>query len=374
MTCHSGACDDLTSEAYKEGSCGQECGLTMDCDHRCPDPCHPERECDPSGCKKKVYITCPCGRRQVKTKCYRKRKVKILVCNDECIVFSRNARFREALNIDTDNVNAEYRIATSVLELCDSLRNGDDFVKMLENVLSCFLKGKAVPKSKGLDLIGDTKLEISQLMNKDKVKVIKAIAPNYGLKVELTGALQYKFTSLVRGPSSTLPPVSGLLSHALAKWRDKPDRYHSTEVFPPERIVVLSSDPTTPFEPSDVITLLHGLNVIVEIYETTDGFRLLFFEDKSMRDASFPLLMKKYGSKTRKGIEGDSSILYVSQVKKLYSTKDEQAKKRAEEIRQTHPRSQSDVFKRKPLAMPEEEVAAANPFQQLMNAEEATDV
>jgi len=295
MTCHAGPCDDVNSEAYKNGSCGQECGLIMDCGHRCPQLCHPDQElCDSSSCKKKVYITCPCGRRQVKTKCFRKRKIKILVCDDKCIVFSRNARFREALKIDTESVNlADYRIATEILNTCDGLRNGDDFVKVLENALSCFVKGKPVPKSKGLDQIGDTKLEISQLMNKEKVKIIKAIAPNYGLKVELTGALKYKFTSLIRGPSSSLPPVSGLLSDALAKWRENPDRYHSTEVYPPERIVVLNPDPTTPFDPADVVTLLHGLNVIVEIHETTDNFRLLFFEDSSMRDASFPLLQKK---------------------------------------------------------------------------------
>jgi len=373
-TCHAGPCDDENSESYKNGSCGQECGLEMECGHRCPEMCHPNRECKPEECKKRVYITCPCGKRQVKTKCYRKRKIKLLPCDDQCIVFARNQRFREALNIDVENVNlADYRIATSVLELCDSLRNGEDFVKMLENALASFVKGKPVPKSKGLDQIGDTKLEISQLMNKDKVKVIKAIAPNYGLKVELTGALKYKFTSLIRGPGSSLPPLAGLLSNAMRKWKENPDRYHSTEVYPPERIVVLNPDPTTPFDALELVQLLHGLNVSIEIHQTTDNFRLIFFEDQSMRDASFPLLSKKYGSKTRKGIEGDSSILYVSEVKLIYSTKEENAKKRAEEIRRTHPRNKSSAFKPKPLDQPlEEEVEGSNIFEKLMAAE--TDV
>jgi len=373
-TCHAGDCDDMESEAFKQGSCGQICGLTMECGHRCPDPCHPDRECDFSECKKKVYISCPCGRRQVKTKCYRKRKVKILVCNDECIVFSRNQRFKEALGIDSENVNlADYRLPTSILEICDAVRDSESFVKTIESVLSKFVRGKPLPKSKGLDQIGDTKLEISQLMNKDKVKVIKAIAKNYGLKVELTGALKYKFTSLVRGPSSRLPPVAGLLSTALSKWKENPDRYHSTEVYPPERIVVLNADPTTPFDPLDVVQLLHGLNVIIEIYQTTDRFRLLFFEDQSMRDASVPLLIKKYGTKTRKGIEGDSSILYVSEVELLYSTKAEQEKRLIEDIRRNHPRSKSAAYKKKSAQPPEPEVFEnSTQFDLLMR--DATDV
>jgi len=293
----------------------------------------------------------------VKTKCYRKRKVKILVCNDECIVFSRNQRFKEALGIDSDSVNlADYRLPTSILEICDAVRDSESFVKTIESVLSNFVRGKPLPKSKGLDQIGDTKLEISQLMNKDKVKVIKAIAKNYGLKVELTGALKYKFTSLVRGPSSKLPPVAGLLSTAMAKWKENPDRYHSTEVYPPERIVVLNADPTTAFDPLDVVQLLHGLNVNIEIYQTTDRFRLLFFADQSMRDASVPLLIKKYGTKTRKGIEGDSSILYVSEVNLLYSTNAEKEKKLIEDIRRNHPRSKSAAYKKKSVHPPEPEV------------------
>ena len=64
----------------------------------------------------------------------------------------------------------------------------------------------------------------------------------------------------------------------MRKWKENPDRYHSTEVYPPERIVVLNPDPTTPFDALELVQLLHGLNVSIEIHQTTDNFRLIFFE------------------------------------------------------------------------------------------------
>lgn len=371
-TCHSGICEE---EEFPEDdpSCGQECGLKMDCGHACKQRCHPESDCDSSKCQRKTYVTCPCDRRQKLVRCYRKRKIGYLVCDDQCVVAARNERFRQALDIGNNIDKADYRIAPAVLEKLSNLRQADDFVKALESTLRAFVGGRRIMKAKGrstlFDQIGESKLEVGQSMSKDKITIIKELAPFYGLKVEVTGTMNYRFTALIKTGQSRAPPFQ--LSNELRLWRENPNRAKSLEAFPPEQIVVLTAG-SAQVVVKDLLTLLTGLNVSFELFETTDKYIMCFFKDRSMCDSAYPVITKKY--KSRPGMDGDSEILFVSQLETLYSTDEERQKQKDSEIRRTNPRSESTALrhskkKNRWVEPVEEEIESSNPFAGLPEEE-----
>jgi len=361
-TCHSGLCEE-EEFAEDDPSCGQECGLKMDCGHACKERCHPDTECDSSNCQRKTYVTCPCDRRQKRVRCYRKRQIGYLVCDDQCVIAARNERFRQALDIGKDVDKSAFRIPPNVLEKLSNLRQADDFVKSLESTLRAFVSGRKVSKAKGFDQIGDSKLEIGQSMSKEKISVIKEIAPKYGLKVETTGTMNYRFTALIKTKDTRIPHV--LLSNELRLWRENPNRAKSLEKFPPEQIVVLTSG-SAEVVVEDLLALLTGLNVSFELFETTDKYIMCFFKDRSMCDSASPVISKKY--KSRPGMDGDSEILFVSQLQTLYSTEEELRKLKNAEIRRNNPRSASAALKKQKgweVGTTEPEIESSNPFQGL---------
>uniref|UniRef100_A0A6M2EAB8 NF-X1-type domain-containing protein n=1 Tax=Amblyomma tuberculatum TaxID=48802 RepID=A0A6M2EAB8_9ACAR len=92
MKCHCGlnpvyvACHEWTvnSKGKKDElqSCKNRCCKQLECGHRCPLNCHPGACAQPSQCRKKVTVRCPCKRRKVEGPCCELKSS--LDCSNEC--------------------------------------------------------------------------------------------------------------------------------------------------------------------------------------------------------------------------------------------------------------------------------------------------
>ncbi|CAI4229639.1 unnamed protein product [Auanema sp. JU1783] len=162
--CHPGEC-------YVEGvNCTRPCpAVRSSCEHACAMPCHPEEDCPDTKCMQMVEVTCSCGRRNGKMKCYdmmasiirtkaaaaqaeegseisednptpgvltRSMSVEnmtCLSCNDDCKRVARNKKVAEALSIVTDEDGLTDEPTVTFTEtLKDEFRKNPSFVHEVE--------------------------------------------------------------------------------------------------------------------------------------------------------------------------------------------------------------------------------------------------
>jgi len=348
----------------------------MSCGHPCKLPCHPDEECQPEKCTRKVYVTCPCGIREKRTKCYKKQKIGFLTCDDKCAIELRNSNLRKALNLDdrSENIDmSKYRLDSEILEAVGTLKHSQQFVHNLEDVFRCFVNGTPISNSiKGFEQLGDNKLEISSKLKKDKValKIITAVAPTYDIKVQTVGSANYKFITLIKGPKSRIAPV--VLSQAVSNFQSNPNRFKAIECYPPERILVLICNSTeqngNDGVAKEIVSRLEGEGISLNIYQTIDKHLMCFFPEQSMRNAA----MKKSKNLAqvkhiRRGMEGDSEILYIGGVTELYNTEKEEERLRDLEWEEKREEFERKKREARPVATPPvpETFEASNPFDAL---------
>lgn len=376
--CHLGVCEENV-EGLDDDSCGQICGLKMSCGHPCKAPCHPEKDCAPKKCTRKVYVSCPCGTREKRAKCFKKQKIGFLTCDDQCAIAKRNQNFREALQIDTANIgNTEFRISVEVLDAVQHLRYPKQFVENLQDVLRCFVEGRNIPSNiKGFEKIAENKLEINAKLRKNPnaLKIITAVAPTYGIRVQTVGTTNYKYITLVKAPKCHLPPI--LLSEIVANYNDNPTRFRAIEKFPPENILVLICKDGSGSDENllkEMLDRLDGEGISLDIYRTSDGHLMCYFPDQSMRNAANKKLQNLNKVKqTRKGIEGDAEILFFGGTTEVYSTEEEALKKKEFEReirREEYERKKREALLVQTASTGKDAFEAENPFDAL-NANES---
>ena len=122
-------------------SCLQKCGQKRsDCGHPCGAKCHPGEACPTDApCKESVRIYCDCKRISKVVPCSVEGggvSLRALSCTAQCEVETRNARFRDALQLDDSVPRIPYPS-----ELLDQVIAADlfEFVVRMERMLAEFL-------------------------------------------------------------------------------------------------------------------------------------------------------------------------------------------------------------------------------------------
>ncbi|KAK6628816.1 hypothetical protein RUM43_002632 [Polyplax serrata] len=108
MKCHCGICvlfvycDQMTNgdEKFRETvlSCGNKCPKDYPCGHKCKSTCHPGDCPDPNSCKKKVKLSCKCGRLKKDLPCdvVRLEKKTRIECDAVCLsILEEEKKVRE---------------------------------------------------------------------------------------------------------------------------------------------------------------------------------------------------------------------------------------------------------------------------------------
>jgi len=122
-------------------SCAQRCGLKRpDCGHACAAVCHPGDPCPTdTPCREPARIYCECKRISKVVNCSSVAAggPRALECPPQCEIDARNARFRDALQLDDSSV-PRIPYPSEVLE---QVISGDlfDFALRMERVLSEFV-------------------------------------------------------------------------------------------------------------------------------------------------------------------------------------------------------------------------------------------
>ena len=121
-------------------SCMQKCGLKRsDCGHPCAAQCHPGQPCPTNvACKESVRIYCDCKRLSKIVPCGQEGGIglRALSCTAQCEVETRNARFRDALQLDDSTPRIPY--PAELLEQVIAL-DQFEFVVRMERQLEQFL-------------------------------------------------------------------------------------------------------------------------------------------------------------------------------------------------------------------------------------------
>lgn len=179
--CHDGECVSANERGVI--LCEQPCPvMRYSCKHPCSLPCHGNRPCPPSECKKPIEITCDCGNKKERIDCYKimkdvdnrnkvammstnrnnqdsiivdlskksipkieqecdSRSLKQLECDETCSILKRNKALAEALEITQPDLKPTDIFGEDPLKLLREATNQDyKFVSATFSSLARFVK------------------------------------------------------------------------------------------------------------------------------------------------------------------------------------------------------------------------------------------
>ena len=85
VTCGEWTSDDDPTAKDRLSCCQNQCPKLMSCNHRCSKTCHSGPCSEPSACKKRTKVHCPCKRRKEERQCHLLAAGGATVeCDDEC--------------------------------------------------------------------------------------------------------------------------------------------------------------------------------------------------------------------------------------------------------------------------------------------------
>ncbi|PHH72352.1 hypothetical protein CDD82_6022 [Ophiocordyceps australis] len=195
--------DECEDVGASDEACSQVCGKTkLFCEHPCQLVCHGPTPCNESAtCFAKTMIKCPCGHRQIQSKCLAsssnpeplKPDVK---CDDECLRMDRNRRLAAALNVNPAS-------------------HTDNHVPYSELTLRLFKENLAWAESQEREFrvfaqsVNEVRIRFKPMVSAYR-QFIHALADDYGLESQSEDAephryvVIYKTSRFVSAPSKTL--------------------------------------------------------------------------------------------------------------------------------------------------------------------------
>lgn len=188
-------------------TCKQKCGQPRpDCGHACQAQCHPGEVCPTtSACRENVRVYCACRRLSKVVSCTAAERGDAVPCVAQCEVETRNARFRDALQLDTTR-------ATTIPypgELLDQVIELDlfDFAIRAERILSDFIAATA------------TQTQTLPPMSQNHRWLIHQLATYCNVTSESFDAEPRRAVRLVRTPTSV--PLKMKITDAIKLYRAK---------------------------------------------------------------------------------------------------------------------------------------------------------
>lgn len=196
--CHrAGECEDASS------TCKQLCGRQKTvCEHACSDPCHAPYACkEIAPCPAKTFITCECQNQKKAVLCLASKSnegnsKKVLDCHDECLQLQRNAKLRDALNIDpATHVDDHVPYSSTTLEI---YQESTKFCQVYEREFRVFA--------------GDEKEKRLRFkpMNARQRQFLHSLAEDFGLDSESQDPEPHRHVSIFKTPKFVSAPTKTL--------------------------------------------------------------------------------------------------------------------------------------------------------------------